>query len=71
MKKMSCGNCGYSTFSVLLAKGHYCYPTLIYVKCLKCGSTSKISVTQPTMEIEFGENSDGRLCILATDEDEE
>ena len=56
-KKMGCGGCGGETFEVFQdAKG-------LIVECCQCKSTSTIRVTTPTIDIQFGEKSEGRLAV--------
>ena len=61
LKKASCGNCGNSTFEIYIEREN---EQKITAECTKCQSTSDIIVSQPKIQIEFGENSKGRLCIL-------
>ena len=57
--EMSCGGCGHDQFKVYTedpSKG-------IMVECQKCKSVSVI-VPKVELQIKFGENSEGRLCIM-------
>lgn len=57
-KKMSCGNCASQTFTV------YQSDETIVIECQGCKSSSVLRVTTPRIMIDWGENSDGILCIL-------
>lgn len=57
-KRMSCGHCGGQTFAVYSAAS-------LVVECVQCHSTSVLVVATPTIDIEFGPNSEGRLCVLS------
>lgn len=57
-KRMSCGHCGGQTFAIYTASN-------MVVECLKCHNTSVLVVATPTIEIEFGPSSEGRLCVLS------
>lgn len=57
-KRMSCGHCGAQTFAIYQAAN-------LVVECLKCHSTSLLVVVTPTIDIEFGPQSEGRLCVLS------
>lgn len=69
-RRMSCGNCGGKKFS-LFANNPSRSPTVIEVECLKCHSTTVISVAPVTMQLQFGEKSDGILCFLESDTPDE
>ena len=70
MIRMSCGNCGESDFSVFLKRGSQDFPKGLTIRCQKCKSDSEIKVTVPSMEIDWGENAEGILCILGKGEEE-
>lgn len=57
-KKMRCGACGGDTFRM------YKEPKGLISECLKCKSTSTIRVRAPEIEIDWGEQSDGILCVF-------
>lgn len=57
-KRMSCGHCGGQSFAIYTAAN-------LVVECLKCHNTSVLVVATPTIEIEFGPSSEGRLCVLS------
>ncbi len=57
-KRMLCGHCGGRTFAIYQA-AH------LVVECLECHNTSLLVVATPTIDIEFGPDSEGRLCVLS------
>ena len=57
-KRMSCGHCGAQAFAIYQAAN-------LVVECLKCHNTSLLVVVMPTIDIEFGPQSEGRLCVLS------
>lgn len=57
-KRMSCGHCAGQTFAVYSAAS-------LVVECVQCHSTSVLVVATPTIDIEFGPKSEGRLCVLS------
>ena len=57
-RKMSCGACGNHNFMVYKTLGE-----LLIVECKKCKSISIIRPTQPMLSIEWGEGSQGILCV--------
>jgi len=64
-KRMGCGNCGGQTFAVYDTAGrgtHFAGKKLV-VECLSCKSTSIITMSKPELLIEWGEDSDGILCV--------
>lgn len=62
MQRMSCGNCGYSEFSIRGDDNHKA--TQLEVTCLECKSTTSISIGQPTMVLDWGDTAEGVLCFL-------
>jgi len=60
LKKMGCGNCGGIRFEIY-TKPH---SSKLTIECIKCKSTSVVKPSIPKLEIEFGENSDGRLALF-------
>jgi hypothetical protein len=56
-KRMSCGGCGFSRFTV------YRTPAGLVVECQECQSTTEIQA-RATLRVEMCPDSDGGLCIL-------
>ena len=54
--KMKCGHCGNDTFSIYADS-----KTTFLVECVSCKNTSTIKPSQPTLQIGWGENSQGVL----------
>lgn len=61
-ERMACGNCGENHFAVYKVPEGNAF--ILVVECLNCGSDSVVSVSAPKIKIDFGENSDGRLCVM-------
>jgi len=57
-QRMSCGHCAGQTFAIYKAAN-------LVVECVECHSTSVLVVATPAIDIEFGPNSEGRLCLLS------
>lgn len=57
-KQLKCGNCGNETVRVFDVSG------VLMLECTQCKSTTKITVSKPEIELEFGDGSDGRMCIF-------
>ena len=58
--KMNCGNCGGDSFKIY-QEGKLKH---IHVECENCKSTSIITITPAKLRIDWGENSDGILCVM-------
>lgn len=67
LEAMACGNCGAGTFRMYLQPQGSRFR--LVAKCIKCKSTSVIEAGPPELRIEFGEDSDGRLCRMAPNDD--
>jgi len=59
-KQMRCGACGNRTFEIYTRESHL----EIMVECMKCASVSIIKPNKPSLMIDWGEKSDGILCIF-------
>jgi len=59
VKIYRCGNCGNPTHNLYKRKNDD-----IIVECTECKSTSIISASQPKLNIEFGDDSEGRIAIF-------
>lgn len=62
-QEMKCGHCGNCLFKISLAEGDQSFPTQLIVECSQCKNTSTLTPTQPTIEIGWGENSEGILYV--------
>ena len=60
LKIFRCGDCGDSHFKLYGKKES----EGIFVECEKCKSVSVIEPSKPKLEINFGENSTGRIAIF-------
>lgn len=69
MRKLSCGNCGHDQFEVY-SKGEHHVDRLV-VECKSCSSTTVLTVTRPKIEMRFGERSDGIMCHLGGENEED
>jgi len=63
-KKMKCGACGAEVFGIYLTEGSKGHPKELVCECLACKSTFTLRVTIPTIEVGWGENSDGVLTVF-------
>ena len=64
-KRMSCGNCGQDKFAIYQAGD-----VRLVAECLSCKSTSVITPSRVALSINWGENSDGILCVMGDGEDQ-
>ncbi|WP_244797539.1 hypothetical protein [Caballeronia grimmiae] len=62
VEPMACGNCGSGGFRIFRQEQPYGFR--LVVECEKCKSTSIIEPKPAELTIEFGEQSDGRLCRM-------
>jgi hypothetical protein len=61
-KRMSCGGCGFSRFTI------YQTPEGLVVECQECQSTTDVQA-RATLQIEECPDSQGCLCILGQPKD--
>lgn len=59
LKRMRCGGCGGEMFRLFTADRE----VRIVAECQKCKATSYIQIEPARLEIEFGEDSDGRITV--------
>lgn len=61
-KTMGCGNCGHGLFRMFKSVNDD--NLNLVAECNSCKATSIIGVNKPQIYIDFGEESDGRLCEM-------
>lgn len=67
MKRMSCGHCGHQDFAVAGDDNHNA--KRLEVTCLKCKSTTVITIQQPHMVLDWSDEAQGVLCFLSGGDD--
>ncbi len=58
-RKMRCGACGKSAVELYMSEEKQ-----VKAKCLGCSSETLLTIRQPEISFEFGEKSDGILCLF-------
>lgn len=61
LEKFRCGGCGKDKYELYRKEND---EKMILVECIECKSISEIRVTEPKLEITWGEPSGGRICIF-------
>ena len=59
VQQYRCGSCGGTKYELYKSKKHD-----LIIECFECKSTSVISISQPKISIDFGEDSQGRIAIF-------
>jgi len=62
IKKFRCGGCGCEDYK-LYGDNHH-DPTMILAECQECKSMTEITISKPTIKLDFGENSEGVMAIF-------
>jgi len=58
-RQMRCGACGKSAVELYMNEEKQ-----VTAKCLNCNSETLLTIRQPEISFEFGEKSDGILCLF-------
>jgi len=62
IKKFKCGGCGGEDYKLYSDTHHQ--PTMILAECQQCKSMTEITITQPKIDLKFGEGSEGVMAIF-------
>ena len=61
LEKYKCGGCGNDNYNIYKEEDSN---TRIITECTKCKSQTEITVTQPKIELNWGESGDGIMAIF-------
>ena len=59
MRKLRCGGCGESKVDLYISESGE-----ISAECTKCESETKLTVKQPVINLDWGDNGNGVLCVF-------
>lgn len=61
LEKYKCGGCGNDQYEIFKEQDSQ---TRLITECTQCGSQTEIIVTQPKIEIKWGESGSGIMAIF-------